>query len=173
MIITGKRINLRIVQIEDAEFLLSLRVDPNKNCYISTVDNNLKKQQQWLQNYKEREQNKLEYYFVIEDKNGEPFGCVRLYDFIGDSFCWGSWILKGGCPSYMAVESALQVYEFAFYLLNFKNCHFDVRKENTSVVTFHERLGANTTHSDDLNYYFKYSKDNYEAIKSRYLRFLH
>ena len=45
-------------------------------------------QVEWIQNYKEREANKLEYYFIIEDKlTKEKYGTVRLYDFREDSFC--------------------------------------------------------------------------------------
>lgn len=172
MLIEGKRINLRSAEIEDADFLLSLRLDPNKNRHLSAVDSDLKKQVQWLIDYKVRETLGSEYYFIIEDKSNNPVGCVRLYDFIEDSFCWGSWILKDGSPSFMAVESALQVYEFAFYTLKFNNCHFDVRKENASVVAFHERFGAKKVSDDTLNFYFTYSKDDYEKIKSRYGKFL-
>lgn len=172
MLIEGRRINLRLVEIEDAEFLLSLRLDPNKSRHISQVDGDLEKQVKWLTDYKVREELNSEYYFIIEDKNKKQFGCVRLYDFIEDSFCWGSWILKDGSPSFMAVESALQVYEFAFYNLKFNKCHFDVRKENASVVAFHERFGAKKISDDNLNFYFTYSKDDYENIKSRYGKFL-
>lgn len=172
MLIEGRRINLRLVEIEDANFLLSLRLDPNKSRHISQVDGDLEKQVKWLTGYKRREGLNREYYFIIEDKNKNQFGCVRLYDFIEDSFCWGSWILKDGSPSHMAVESALQVYEFAFCNLKFNKSHFDVRKENASVVAFHERFGAKKIADDTLNYYFTYSKDDYEKIKLRYGKFL-
>lgn len=172
MLIEGKRINLRLVEIGDADFLLSLRLDPNKSRHLSKVDGDLEKQVQWLKDYKVREDLKQEYYFIVEDKNKNPFGCVRLYDFKEDSFCWGSWILKSDCPSFMAIESALQVYEFAFYVLKFNNCHFDVRKENASVVAFHERFGASKVSEDTLNFYFTYSKDDYENVKLRYGKFL-
>jgi RimJ/RimL family protein N-acetyltransferase len=171
MLIEGKSANLRIVVIEDAEFLLSLRLDPEKNRYISSVENDLGKQIDWLKSYKEREKRREEYYFIIEDKSGSPFGCLRLYDFIEKSFCWGSWILKDDRPSTMAVESALLVYEFAFYSLKFTNCHFDVRKGNEKVIAFHERLGAKIKSEDELNYYFNYSQSDYESIKPRYKRF--
>lgn len=172
MVIEGKRINLKLVEVEDADFLLSLRLDPNKSRHLSKVDSDLEKQVKWLTDYKFRESSGSEYYFIIEDKNKNPFGCVRLYDFIEDSFCWGSWILKSDSPSFMAVESALQVYEFAFYTLKFTKCHFDVRKENASVIAFHERFGAKRVSEDDLNFYFTYDKSDYENIKIRYGKFL-
>ena len=84
----------------------------------------------------------------------------------------GHWILKGNSPSYMAIESALLVYEFAFYNLKFNKSHFDVRINNEKVVAFHTRLGATVINSDELNYYFNYSKESYEQIKHRYRKYL-
>lgn len=172
MHVDGRKTRLRLVELEDADFLLALRMDPEKNSYLSAVENDLGKQIEWLHDYKKREKQGAEYYFIIEDLEGTPFGSLRLYDFIGVSFCWGSWILNDDRPSYMAVESALMVYEHAFYTLNFNNCHFDVRKENTKVIAFHERFGAKVTSEDDLNFYFNYSKADYESIRPRYMRFL-
>ena len=90
MLIEGKNTNLRLVEIEDAEFILNLRLDQTKSRYISKVENDLTKQINWLKDYKKRESEKKEYYFIIEDKVHEKYGVVRLYDFIDDSFCWGT-----------------------------------------------------------------------------------
>ncbi|WP_236681179.1 hypothetical protein [Campylobacter lari] len=59
---------------------------------------------------------------------------VRLYDFRKSSFCWGGFLIKSGVPFYISIETVLFVYDFAFYELNFKESHFDVRKENEHVV---------------------------------------
>lgn len=172
MVVKGKNINLRIAEEFDAEFILQLRLDEKKSRFISSVDNDLEKQISWLKEYKKRENAKNEYYFIIENKAGEKSGVLRLYDFIGDSFCWGSWIIKDDSPSYMAIESALMVYEFAFYTLGFHNTHFDVRKKNEKVVSFHKRLGAQVVGEDDLNYYFIYPKTAYEEIRGKYKKYL-
>lgn len=172
MVVEGKNINLRIADTSDAEFILQLRLDEKKSRYISSVDNDLEKQINWLKEYKKRENDKKEYYFIIENKSGEKFGVLRLYDFKDDSFCWGSWIIKDDSPSYMAIESALMVYEFAFYTLGFKNTHFDVRKKNEKVISFHKRLGAQVVDEDELNYYFIYPKTAYEEIREKYKKYL-
>ena len=44
MLIYGKNIDLRPVEIDDAEFILSLRIDPKLNQYLSPVENDLEKQ---------------------------------------------------------------------------------------------------------------------------------
>ena len=172
MVIVGKNIRLRFVDEVDAKFLLSLRLDPIKNRHLSYVDDDLEKQILWIKDYKLKEAAKAEYYFVIEDKVNNSVGCLRIYDFQNDSFSWGSWIVKDGSPSYVAVESALQVYELAFYKLNFEKCHFEVRKGNDSVKAFHERFGAKLSSEDAMHHYFKYDKSAYEKIKPKYRKFL-
>ncbi len=170
--IEGKNIKLRLVDPADAGFILSLRTDTQKNKHLSAVDSDVKSQVQWIRSYKTREGLGEEYYYIIEDKNGTPFGTLRLYDFIGDSFCWGSWILKNGSPNFMSIESALLVYEQAYYRLGFEKCHFDVRKENARVVEFHKRFGAKIVREDELNYYFEFSKDVYASTRKKYRKYI-
>jgi RimJ/RimL family protein N-acetyltransferase len=165
----GKNLHLREVEISDAEFILSLRVDPNKNKFLSYVESNLEQQKNYIEKYKLKLQ---EYYFLICFSNGFPIGTVRIYDIREDSFCWGSWILSDEAHINSAVESALLLYDFAFYSLHFKSSHFDVRKENLNVIKFHQKFGAEITHEDGLNFYFKFTLDNYERIRQKYKRIL-
>ena len=166
-----KHIKLRLANINDAEFILNLRLDPELNRHVSKVESNLEQQKQWLRSYKKREQKRNEFYFIIESKQGAQFGAVRLYDFKEDSFCWGSWIIKRCSPNYAAIESALTIYEFAFYELGFYRSHFDVRKGNERVIKFHEHFGAKRISSNAENYYFNFEKTDYEVTKMRYKKY--
>lgn len=152
--------------------LSSLRLDANRNRYLSTVENDVQAQRQWINNYLSHERLKKEYYFVITEKSGERLGTVRVYDFQDDSFSWGSWIMRPGNPSYAAIESALCVYEFAFGTLGFTRCHFEVRKENLKVIAFHTRFGAIIVGNDDLNYHFELSGSDYVAVRTKYAKYL-
>jgi RimJ/RimL family protein N-acetyltransferase len=169
MKIVGKNIYLRLAAMDDAEFIANLRLD-SKNKFLTKVD--VDDQREWLAEYKERETAGSEYYFVICTKDNDPCGTVRVYDFVENSFCWGSWLLNSSAPKSAGIESALLVYEFAFYHLGFSHCHFDVRLENTKVRSFHERLGASVIKSDDLDAYFSLPLAQYEAIKPKYGRYL-
>ena len=170
--IQGKNINLRTAEVEDASFILELRMQIQKTQFLSQVKNDLTKQQAWLKGYKQKEQAGLEYYFVIESKQAEKLGLVRVYDLQPDSFCWGSWLIKDSAPSTTAIESALLVYEFGFGELQYKKSHFDVRKGNERVIAFHKRFGANVVNEDELNLYFIYLLENYLNIKQKYKRYL-
>ena len=98
-----KHIKLRLVKDDDAGFILSLRSNKNLNSFLSPVDHDIKKQREWLSKYKERENNKTEFYFIITSIDNISLGTVRLYDFKDNSFCWGSWIVSQNAPNYTAI----------------------------------------------------------------------
>ncbi len=172
MILLGKNINLRTVEITDAEFIYNMRQNQNRIKYLSKVTGTVDSQKEWIKNYKQREKEQQEYYFIIESKKHQKLGLVRMYDFQGDSFCWGSWLIKENAPNSTAIESSLQIYEFGFYSLKFKKSHFDVRKGNDKVVAFHKRFGAKIIDENELNYFFNFEKSDYETTKEKYKRYL-
>ena len=172
MIIYGKNINMRTVTTEDAEFIYNMRQNQNKTKFLSKVTGTVDSQKEWIKNYKQREEEKKEFYFVIESKDKRKLGLVRMYDFQDNSFCWGSWLIKEDAPKSTAIESALQIYEFGFYSLGFEKSHFDVRKENDKVIAFHQRFGAKIIDEDELNYFFNFEKSDYEITKEKYKRYL-
>ncbi|APR35213.1 GNAT family N-acetyltransferase [Paraburkholderia sp. SOS3] len=170
--IVGRSIRLRYAEPADAEFILSLRLDERRNRFISKTTTEIERQAAWLATYKEREQAGTEHYFVIELLDHTPVGTVRIYDYQDDSFCWGSWLIKPDAPGQVAIESALNIYEFAFYSLGFNKSHFDVRRDNERVVAFHLRFGARIISSDEQDHFFDYRREMYEEIRARYRKFL-
>lgn len=171
MEIKGRSVQLRYADESDANFIYSLRVDPARNKFISEVTGAVEDQRLWLRRYKEREVRGQEHYFII--CSGDiPLGTVRIYDIQGDSFCWGSWVIKPGAPKTAAIESAVLVYELAFYHLGFSRTHFDVRVENKRVVAFHQRFGAKIVRSTDRDHFFEYTKEGYGRVRSKYLKFV-
>ncbi len=163
----GKNINLRLVEISDAAFIVELR-NSEKARILPKGATEISQQVEWLEKYKTREAAKTEFYFVIESKSGEQLGLVRLYDFQEDSFCWGSWVIKDGAPLMTAIESALLVYELAFYDLGFAKSHFDVRRANPKVITFHEKFGAKRTGETELDFLFEITKESYKQVKIKF-----
>lgn len=169
-LIRGKTINLRNVGVDDAPFILSLRLDPRLNSHLSSTDPSLAAQRAWIERY--RAEPGQQYYFIIEDHSGQPHGTVRVYDLQPQSFCWGSWIVHPQAPRKAAIESALLVYEFGFFELGFAQSHFDVRKQNTRVVDFHRRFGATIERESEQDYFFRFLRSDYERVRPQYLGFL-
>jgi RimJ/RimL family protein N-acetyltransferase len=171
-ILKGRSARLRLAVVHDASFIYALRRDEARNRYLSAISPDVEAQSAWLLGYKERERKGEEYYFIIEDAARAAVGTVRIYDRQGDSFSWGSWIIAPGTPGTIAMESALLVYEFAFGQLGFKRCHFEVRKGNERVIAFHKRFGARETGEDGQSLRFAYAREGYEAVRTRYEKFL-
>jgi RimJ/RimL family protein N-acetyltransferase len=167
--VRGKSVFLREVAVGDAEFILSLRTNPEKNKYLSVTSSDVDKQRSFISSYCSSQ---TDFYFIICDWRWGKLGTVRIYDIREDSFCWGSWILSSDAPKTAAIESALLVYDFAFYSLHYAKSHFDVRKNNGRVVDFHRRFGASVVREDDLNYYFSYEREAFAIARQKYRRFL-
>jgi hypothetical protein len=167
----GKSIVLRNVQVEDAEFILSLRLDPQKGSYLSPVEADVEKQREWIRTYLRA---KGQAYFLICDLAMRPLGTVRIYDAIGESFSWGSWILKKGAPPSAAIESAVLVYWLATKYWNFVASHFQVRRDNASVLAFHEKFGAErvTQTTEEAEIHLRIGQAQIERSLNRYGRYL-
>lgn len=155
-------ISMRLARPSDADYIFGLRIDPAYNRHLSAPPESVEAQREFLVRYQESEASGRSYYFVIDNKaNGRPCGVVRVYDLRPDSFCWGSWILDHNKPRRAAVESAMFVYDFGYGLLGYRSSHFDVRRDNTAVISFHERFGATRVAEDELNVYFTLGVDAY------------
>jgi RimJ/RimL family protein N-acetyltransferase len=166
--VRGETLVFRDVNLEDAEFILSLRTDEMKSRFLSATSNDLQTQRTWLEGYAKTDNQS---YFIIE-YHGLPVGTVRLYDPQQDSFCWGSWILSDSRPRQAAMESALMVYAYALDHLGFKSSHFDVRKGNERVWQFHERFGAQRVQETDRDFLYILRNQAIRDSFKRYAKFL-
>ncbi|MFZ7318325.1 GNAT family N-acetyltransferase [Comamonas jiangduensis] len=167
MILKSKTIQIRFVEESDAEFILKLRLDKKYNQFLSSVNSDVQAQKDWIKKYKNDELKRAQFYFIIERNDGTPCGTVRIYDLQEDSFCWGSWILNENKTRYAALESAFLVYQFGFDELGFVKSHFDVRKGNERVISFHEKMGAIKVGEDELNEYFNITKEAVVEAKNK------
>jgi len=167
-----KNIKFEYVTPDDAEFILKLRLDDRLNRFLSKVDGKLSSQRKWIEEYKKREKEQKEHYFLIKNlKTGEKLGTIRVYNIKENECTWGSWIINSNNPLY-AIESILLIYKFIFEILNKEVVKFDVRKDNKTVVMFHKSYGAKLIDEDELNYYFLYRKEDYPKLKEKFKKFI-
>jgi acetyltransferase-like isoleucine patch superfamily enzyme len=171
-IINKYGIVLRAVEVNDAEFILSLRTDSTLNQFISYTNPNLEDQIKWIENYKIREKSGLEYYFTAEDTEGNKFGTIRIYDFDERSFEIGSWLFRTNSPLGMAVKAHFIGFETGFELLKADYCRFEIRKKNVGVLRYMNDFKTTKVGEDDLNYYFTLSKENFYARRNKISVFL-
>tara|TARA_B100001093_G_C26565307_1_gene900517 strand:+ start:241 stop:774 length:534 start_codon:yes stop_codon:yes gene_type:complete len=121
---------------DDAAFLLKLRKDIIKSRYLSPTSNSLEDQKMWMQAYRDKVD---EAYFIIQNKSGDRLGCVRMYNPVGSSFQWGSWLIVNGTSPNVALESALLIYSYA-RRLGFTKAKINVTQKNINVWKFHENV---------------------------------
>lgn len=158
----SNKISFRFIEIEDAEFIFSIRTDPKYSQYLSQTTGSIDDQVQWIKTYKERKKREKEFYFLITDNsNGQKIGTIRIYDLKEESFCWGSWVLIESRPRTAAVECLLFLYHFGFDVLGFNQTHFDVRKENHKVLDIYLKTGAEIISSDADNHYLILKKETF------------
>lgn len=167
-LLRGRQLQFRDATVDDAEFILGLRTDEKKGRYLSSTTADVASQQAWLQRYAGDDS---QVYFIICTLDGAPVGTVRLYDQRGDSFCWGSWIKSDAAPRSFGVESALMVYDFALQL-GFRRAHFDVRRENASVIQFHERMGAQQVGATGADVLFEMSNEATVGALEKFRKYL-
>jgi len=166
-------IKLRFVEVEDAEFILSLRNDERLGKFLSKTSNDLSDQVNWIKKYKEREKLGEEFYFVVEDLAGIKYGVTRISELKeGSAFELGSWLFSRASPSGMAIKADIIAKEIGFDQLGFNLCKFNVRKENTSVLNYHLRYMPIKVDETDLDTFFNLSKENFNNGKKRFLKFL-
>ncbi|MBK0378213.1 GNAT family N-acetyltransferase [Mucilaginibacter segetis] len=159
----------RLVEETDAAFILDLRTNKNLARHLTSTDDDLQKQVEWIREYKTREKSQKEYYFLFEDENHQPSGVVRLYDINDDTYTSGSWLAKPGSDEFLSIKSDLFISDFAAEELKGKKCVFDVRKKNKKVLRYH-KMFSTVIGEDDLNYYFTIDEENalrkYNFLKS-------
>lgn len=162
---------VRLVEEKDAGFILSLRTNPKLSRYIHNTDDSLDKQRQWIRDYKKRELEDKDYYFIYYYE-GKPIGVNRIYD-IHDSWATGgSWVCLPGCDPQQSIATSMILREIMFEVLNLEEDRFDVRKGNRMVIKAHKMFGAHVTGESDEDYYFSLSKNSYFNNRQRFIEML-
>jgi len=170
--VEGPNLVLRLIRPEDADYVYALRTNPAYNQHLTEVRGTAEDQRRWIEEYKSREADLRELYYVIERRDGTRCGLVRLYEITGDTFTWGSWILDHNKTPKAALESAVLVYIVAFDCLRLSRAQFDVRRDNVNTLAFHKRFGATVTHETNQDVYFVYDSNRFEAERPGYMTLL-
>ena len=156
----GNLINLVTVQKKDSEFILKLRNDKKLNKYISYVSNSLEIQEKWIENYLKREEKKLEYYFLVQNKNNIPCGTIRIYNITYENKKgeWGSFILNKNRPKGAYKEVIELSLNFAFEKLGLTILNLEVNRENEKAIYIYEKCGFKKIGQDKFNYFYSISR---------------
>ncbi|MDV7140126.1 GNAT family N-acetyltransferase [Maribacter sp. TH_r10] len=161
----------RLVEIEDAEFILSLRNNEKLARYINRTSSKLEDQINWLKEYKIREKEGKDLYFMClkEDKKTR-LGLNRLYDISGDICEYGSWLYGPEAVSNEAVLGDLFIKSLAYEKLGFKTLTMSTMKKNISVMRYTKSFNPRFIKEDEISEYFELEYDDWDAQRKKYLK---
>ncbi len=157
------------MEVADAPFIVRLRSGP-RGARLSPIGSDVRRQEEWLRAYKQREARREELYFVIRHHHAGDVGTLRVHDLAHDSFWWGSWIVREGAPTCAAFESMFLVYELAFFGMGLRRARLVVRRDNPKGEAFHRRFGATIRAEDESRLFLELTRERYATARPRLAR---
>lgn len=166
-------LHVRLVREEDAEFIVKLRTNERNARFIHVTNSNIAIQQEWIRDYKKRENKGEDYYFIFYYEN-KSVGVIRIYDidYTEKKATAGSWVCEPDLPLQIPICILIICREIMFDLLGMEKDCFDVRKGNKQVQRTHKMMGAEIVAEDDLNYYFELPKSIFREKKNDIINLL-
>ena len=164
-------LHVRLVNEGDAEFIVALRTDPKLGRYIHSTDSDVEKQREWIRQYKAREKEGKDYYFIYYS-DGKPIGVNRIYDIEDNYATGGSWVCKPGTSIDLPILALIIMREIMFEILSLSYDRYDIRRKNLKVLRLNELFGGCKTAETDLDCYFELSKDTFVQRKMYLLNLL-
>lgn len=164
-------LKVRLVNEEDSSFILNLRTNGALSRFLHSTEPDIEKQKQWIRNYKNREREGTDYYFIYH-KDGVPVGLNRIYN-ISDYFgTIGSWICSLDNEAEVSMGTYYLMMDIFFDCIGLDLSVFDVRKGNKQVLRLHKRMGAQGVGESEQNYYFCLNRQTYYINRDNYLQLL-
>lgn len=172
-VLEGRYVDLKSVTVEDAEFTLDVRTDPELTKYMPRINNTLEQQIEWI---KHQQQKADDYFFVVRDKKGIRIGTNSLYDIKGSECESGRLTMRGN--AFQSIEAQLLMADFAFDVLQIKNIIAYVQEENEKALRFGRSLGYNAVDKivdkDGKNMVIQLcSRETYEISRKNIVRMLY
>lgn len=138
--IIGEYIELRSIEVTDAQYIIDLRTNPRISKYIHHTSNDLETQMVFISKQRTRPN---DYYFIIEGINDQQRkGSISLYNINekpheGE---FGRWICID--DPLAALESSILLYKFGFSILGLNKIFTKTLVRNEAVIKFHKRIGS-------------------------------
>lgn len=162
----------RLVTEQDVDFILELRTNKELTKHIHQTDDDREKQLQWLREYKKREEEGREYYFIYYH-NGKPVGLNRMSSRSELYAVSGSWLCKPGIEPWIPTAINIIFNEIVFDILKIQLVVCDVRKMNKQVNKYHLMIGDVKIHESDIDNFYYRTKDTFTPKRDKIVRLFH
>jgi len=160
-------LQVRLVNEDDSEFIVSLRTDPRLSKFIHETSSNVEDQKQWIRNYKKREVQGLDYYFMFSINNVRQ-GLARIYDITEDSFMQGSWVFSPDAVLGASVLGNIISSEIGFEL-DKKVLYTDARRDNNT-HRYVQSFSPEVVKTDEENIYYRILPEGFNQGKVAHIK---
>lgn len=165
--------HFRLVEEEDAAFILTLRTHEKLSRYINTTSDLIEEQINWLREYKKRELKGEDFYIMcLKGDRTTKLGLNRIYDIRASDFEFGSWVYLANAGANASILGDLFVKSLAFEKLGFKTVRLSVRKENKRVLWYTKSFNPRIVDEDELSYFFELDYNHFKEQRDKLLKML-
>lgn len=135
----GKYIDLVVADIEDAEFTLGIRNNPELTKYIPIIEGTVENQKKWISTQRGKD---FDVFFVIKKQDGESVGTLSYYDYNKeDNACEiGRFISYGN--AFENIEAVLLMLDLLFERMGLTQVIMNTNESNGPVISLWSRFGA-------------------------------
>ena len=168
-VISKYGINARLVQEKDAAFIISLRTDSDLSQHIHITSSSIDDQINWIKEYKKRENEGRDYYFIYE-KDGKAIGVNRLSEINVNTGVTGSAICPKTNSPIDTLATIVLLYDIVFEILNLDYVTFATDNDNSHALRINYALGAEVVSDNGKEKLFHFDKEQYLSVRSKLIR---
>lgn len=133
----GKYVYLHSADIDDAEFTLSIRKNPELMKYMPILDITIDQQRAWIESQRKQVN---DYFFVVRNNLNQPIGTVSLYNMQEKTAESGRLVLIGNALE--NAEAVLLLFRFGFQYLQLERIQGRVYVNNKRAIRFNSLFGC-------------------------------
>jgi len=163
-------LSLSLVEISDASDIVALRSSPELTKYMVTVEKNVEKQEEWINEYKKREQRGEDLYFAYRQKDLlVGFARISHINYEKGTCSLSSWIKN---PAVQSVGSRMLLsrFDIAFEYLNLNEVHASIHKDNNKALRHWQCFNCSLEGKENGYNNVAISIEEYYKIKDSYYK---
>ena len=141
-VIIGKTIKMRAMEERDAEITFKMRNNPKKARYLNAPPGSVENQRPYIAKQRNMAD---DYYFIIEDLDGNPIGMKAFSNYSPESKTVESGRFMGFGTQIQHIEALVIGFDFAFDILKVDKVFMTVIEHNTSMHSLQQKMGARET----------------------------
>lgn len=137
-VLEGKYVDLKACTEDDAEFTLSLRMDPKLGKYFPKVEHSVNEQKVWIRSQREKDG---DYFFVVWNKAGDRIGTIAIYNIENGEGEGGRIIIKSK-DAFDVFEAQMLLDKFAFDILGLNLMKGFIFSDNKRAIRFSKQVSG-------------------------------